>query len=45
VAVVTDSPSKAVAMVQTKHSTAGGNLDGHTLGGNYTNRPFSLLNF
>jgi hypothetical protein len=32
-AVVMDSPSQAVAMVQTEHSTAGGNPDGHAQGG------------
>jgi hypothetical protein len=31
-AVVTDSPSQAVAMAQTEHSTSGGNLDGHAQG-------------
>jgi hypothetical protein len=30
--VVTDSPSQAIAMAQTEHSTAGGNLDGHAQG-------------
>jgi hypothetical protein len=31
-AVVMDSPSKAVAMAQTEHSTVGGNPDGHAQG-------------
>jgi hypothetical protein len=31
-AVVTGSPSKAVAMAQTEHSTAGGNPDGQAQG-------------
>jgi hypothetical protein len=46
--VVTESSSKALAMAQTKHSTVGGNPDGHAQWDNYTGRPilpFSIFIF
>jgi hypothetical protein len=39
-AVVMDSPSKAVAMTQTEHSTVGGTSMVTPKGGNYTSCPF-----
>jgi hypothetical protein len=42
-AVVTDSPSQAVVIVQTEHFRASENLDGHTKGKNYIG--YLLLTF